>query len=216
MRLVNRRALAGRVAVAAALAVPLLTLVPHLALAGNQSAAKPASAQPGAGTPAQVGAQPSTSGVPSPTAGGQVFYVDSVHGNDSNTGLSPAQAWQSLSKVAAAKLQPGDVVAFARGDTFTGSATIDSGGTASAPVTFAAYGTGAAPVLTNPGQWNVKNPDGDVLSQVRHGPGADYTQYNVSFNSADNGSVVVFAGYWGPGPAAWEQIDDAALLGPQP
>jgi hypothetical protein len=53
----------------------------------------------------------------------------------------------------------------------------------------------------------VKNPDGDVLSQVRNGPGANYTHYNVTFNSAGNRSVVVFAGYWGPGPAAWEQID---------
>jgi hypothetical protein len=159
MRLANRRAralvLADRVAAVAALAVPLLILVPHLAVAGDQPAAKPASAHPGAGTVAQTGAQPGTSGVPSPTADGQVFYVDSVHGSDSNTGLSPAQAWQSLSRIPAAKLQPGDVVAFARGDTFTGSATIDTGGTASAPVTFAAYGTGAAPILTNPGQWNM-------------------------------------------------------------
>ena len=58
--------------------------------------------------------------------------------------------------------------------------------------------------------------DQTVLSQVRNGPGANYTHYNVTFNSADNRSVVVFAGYWGPGPAAWEQIDDAALLGPRP
>jgi hypothetical protein len=80
MRLANRRTralkLAERVAAVAALAVLLLILVPHLAVARDQSAAKPASAQPGAGTLAQTGAQPGTSGVPSPTADGQVFYID--------------------------------------------------------------------------------------------------------------------------------------------
>lgn len=64
----------------------------------------------------------------------------------------------------AATLKPGDTVAFKRGATFTGSAQIDESGTAARPITLTAYGTGAAPVLTNPGGLNMLYLTGDRIT----------------------------------------------------
>lgn len=102
-----------------------------------------------------TGARPSTSGNPTAGPGGVVYFVDATGGNDSNAGTSPAAAWRTLAKVSSQTLAPGDVVAFERGDTFTGSATISGGGTSTNPVTVTAYGSGAQPLLTNPGGWNM-------------------------------------------------------------
>jgi hypothetical protein len=84
-----------------------------------------------------------------------VYYVDAVAGNDSNTGTSTAQAWKTLAKVDSASFTPGDVIAFKRGQTFSGSATITSAGTLTSPILITAYGSGAQPLLTNPGGWNM-------------------------------------------------------------
>lgn len=86
---------------------------------------------------------------------GHRYYLNSQTGNDAASGTSPGQAWKTLAPLQAAQLRPGDTVAFARGSTFTGSATIASSGTAARPIRLTAYGTGAAPVLTNPGGWNM-------------------------------------------------------------
>jgi len=83
------------------------------------------------------------------------FYVDSVNGSDSNDGLSPSTAWQTLTKVQnnLSSLKPGDSVLFASGDTFSGGLTLPAGmnGAANAPITFSSYGTGALPVIDGGG-----------------------------------------------------------------
>ncbi|HEV2131553.1 MAG TPA: hypothetical protein VGR27_10650, partial [Longimicrobiaceae bacterium] len=45
---------------------------------------------------------------------GTTYYVDPA-GDDAHSGTSPEEAWSSLARVAAAGLQPGDVVLFAAG-----------------------------------------------------------------------------------------------------
>ncbi|WP_431246497.1 choice-of-anchor Q domain-containing protein [Leifsonia xyli] len=102
-----------------------------------------------------TGARPSSSGTPTAGPGGTVYYVDSTSGNDANSGASTGSAWKTLAKVTSHTFSPGDVVAFDRGETFAGAATISGGGTSTNPVTITAYGTGAQPVLTNPGAWNM-------------------------------------------------------------
>jgi len=39
---------------------------------------------------------------------GTNYYIDSISGNDANTGLSDATAWQSLSNVNKTAFKPGD------------------------------------------------------------------------------------------------------------
>lgn len=88
------------------------------------------------------------------------YFVNSVSGNDSNTGTSSSAPWKSLVKVENKTLQPGDVVNFARGSSWSKSAwetvfLIDNSGTKANPITFRAYGEGALPTFSNGGQvWN--------------------------------------------------------------
>jgi len=73
------------------------------------------------------------------------YYVDSVSGNDSNTGALTAP-WRSVAKVKATALKAGDAVYFKCGgawDELLSPATGASGN----PVVYGAYGTGNRPVI---------------------------------------------------------------------
>ncbi|MCA9888098.1 MAG: putative Ig domain-containing protein [Anaerolineae bacterium] len=81
---------------------------------------------------------------------GRTFYVDSVNGNDSNDGLTPQTAWRRSVRAANPELRPGDTVLFRRGRVFNDyQMTITASGTASARITFGAYGDGAPPIFEN-------------------------------------------------------------------
>jgi hypothetical protein len=75
------------------------------------------------------------------------YFVDGVAGNDARDGLADATSWQSLSKVNAFAFNPGDVVNFKRGGTWTGTLTISRSGVSGNPITFQDYGTGNAPLI---------------------------------------------------------------------
>ncbi|TDU88840.1 parallel beta helix pectate lyase-like protein [Kribbella voronezhensis] len=75
-------------------------------------------------------------------AAGTTYYLDADAGNDAAAGTSPTSAWRSLSKVNASSFQPGDSIRFQGGDVWHGGLTIKSSGTAAAPLTIGAYGTG--------------------------------------------------------------------------
>ena len=79
---------------------------------------------------------------------GTTYYVSSTQGSDLNSGTSSAAAWQSLAKVNAQVLQPGDSVLLRRGDVWNETLIPLSSGAAGSPITFDAYGTGPAPNLT--------------------------------------------------------------------
>ncbi len=77
----------------------------------------------------------------------KTYYV-STTGNDQNNGLSLSGAWQTLGKVSAADLEPGDKVLFKRGDVFTGSLTLSRSGLPGNPIVIGAYGSGEKPVIS--------------------------------------------------------------------
>jgi hypothetical protein len=79
------------------------------------------------------------------------YYVDAMNGSDSNSGTSSATPWQSLSKVNSTKFQAGDTIHFNRGSVWTGTLQVGHSGTSASPITYRAYGTGAAPQIKNPG-----------------------------------------------------------------
>ena len=99
--------------------------------------AKPTSPAPTASTP--------------PITGGTNYYVDSSLGSDSNAGTSDSSPWKSLSAVQSHGFSPGDTINFKRGSSWSGGLTITTSGAAGKPITFKAYGSGARPVITNPG-----------------------------------------------------------------
>jgi uncharacterized repeat protein (TIGR02059 family) len=82
-------------------------------------------------------------------ASGTDYYV-STSGSDSNTGLSAAASWKTLTKVNSvfASLKPGDKILFNRGDTFIGTLNITASGNSANPITIGSYGSGANPVIT--------------------------------------------------------------------
>jgi parallel beta-helix repeat protein len=74
----------------------------------------------------------------------QTYYVSSSSGNDSNSGLSAAQAWKSVSKVNTEmrNIAAGAAIRFKRGETFIGqlNVTVDN-------LTVGAYDAGDAPLI---------------------------------------------------------------------
>jgi len=107
--------------------------------------------------------------------------VDTQQGNDTNDGRATSRAWKTLARITTATFQPGDVVAFKRGQTWTGSATLDESGTASNPITVAAWGTGTPPTLTNPGQFPGCQPI-NMFGERNQSPNAlDYIYQDTNF-----------------------------------
>ena len=94
-------------------------------------------------------------------AAAHTYYVDATVGNNQNTGLSPAAAWQGLERVNLAELKPGDTVLFKRGETWRGQ-LVPNSGKEGAPVTYGAYGRGARPLVlgsvsrSEPGNWQAE------------------------------------------------------------
>src|SRR5262245_57237024 len=74
------------------------------------------------------------------------YYV-SPTGSDTNSGTSASSPWQTISKVNATVLNPGDSALFEGGQTFAGNLVINSeSGMPGAPITIASYGTGNATI----------------------------------------------------------------------
>ncbi len=69
------------------------------------------------------------------------YYV-AADGSDANDGLSPETAWQSLDKVNGTTFNPGDVIHFKGGDTWTGQLWPKGNGTAENRITLTSYGEG--------------------------------------------------------------------------
>lgn len=78
-------------------------------------------------------------------AQGATYYVSNA-GDDRADGLSPETAWLSLSRVAAAELEPGDSVLFRRGDMWRGQ-LVPRSGAEGAYVLYGAWGEGPKPQL---------------------------------------------------------------------
>src|SRR5690606_23591013 len=84
-------------------------------------------------------------------AAGTTYYVDSVDGNDSNDGLTPASPWKSLSKVNAQVFAPGDHILFKAGSYFMGQLKPQGSGSSGNPIAIDMYGTGNKPIFDGGG-----------------------------------------------------------------
>lgn len=81
------------------------------------------------------------------TAGAATYYVDATGGSDSNNGTSQTTPWKTIAKLNGFKPSAGDSILFKRGQMWREMLTLKYSGTASAPVTYGAYGTGALPII---------------------------------------------------------------------
>lgn len=74
------------------------------------------------------------------------YYVKNG-GSNGNTGLSDAQAWQTIAKINSTSFSPGDIISFNRGDMWREELIVPSSGTNGAYIIFNSYGTGANPKI---------------------------------------------------------------------
>lgn len=75
------------------------------------------------------------------------YFVDSEMGADANAGTSAAAPFQSLARLAAVPLQPGDTARLRRGRTFRGTLACKGNGTEEQPIRVDAYGEGSRPEI---------------------------------------------------------------------
>ena len=75
----------------------------------------------------------------------QTYYVSGT-GDDSNSGISPDDAWQTISKVNSCQLNPGDSILFNRGDCWR-KQLIPQSGNYEGYILYGAYGVGDKPLF---------------------------------------------------------------------
>lgn len=93
----------------------------------------------------------------------RAFYIDSISGDDGNSGTSENDPWKTPAKVSSMTFQPGDQIYFKRGSSYSDCVTIRGNGTADNPITIGAYGSGDAPTFTNADR---NNQNGNAM-QIR-------------------------------------------------
>ena len=76
------------------------------------------------------------------------YYVDATDGSDSNTGLSIAQAWKTLSKINGFGFLPGDIISLQKGETWREQFAPTDSGSEENIITYNSYGSGMLQLLT--------------------------------------------------------------------
>ena len=126
--------------------------------------------------------------VPAP----QTYYV-SPSGSDSNSGLSPASAWQTVAKVNSVALRPGDTVLFESGQSWTSSTLfLTSQGSTASPITIGIYNGSANATISN-GANNavyIQNAGGYRLQNITAGGVSGSTSFNgIQFFCSGTGQL---------------------------
>jgi len=75
------------------------------------------------------------------------FYIDNNMGNDSNSGLNSSSPWKSLSNIDDHSFSSGDKIFLKKGQIWNEDLNLDVSGSAAAPVTVDAYGSGILPEI---------------------------------------------------------------------
>jgi len=128
---------------------------------------------------------------PEPPGGFGSFYV-SLQGNDSNTGTSPEQAWQTIDKINSKAFGPGDQILFEGGATFNGTVVLnkDDCGAVDNNVQLGSYGTGRAIINAQNGSgliaYNCDNISIKNLNFVGNGRLTGNTGNGIIFSYCSN------------------------------
>ena len=85
------------------------------------------------------------------TLSAATYYVDTQNGNDSYSGTSQIQPWQTLSKVNGTTFQAGDSILFKADDVWTGRLYPGGSGSPGAPIVIDIYGTGSKAIIDGNG-----------------------------------------------------------------
>ncbi len=125
-----------------------------------------------------------------------IYYVDAIEGQDTNTGTSAEQAWKSLSRVNSHKFKPGDKVLFRAGRIYEGQFKPSGSGAKGSPIKADSYGEGYKPRLQGNGRvaatvhlynaeyWEIQN-----LAVSNQGAGRSPKRYGVHVELKDFGTA---------------------------
>jgi hypothetical protein len=100
--------------------------------------------------------------------GNTTYYVDCGEGDDSNSGMSPGEAWRTLDKINSIVFASGDRILFRAGQAWSGCLQPSGSGEPDAPIRLHAFGDGAKPLINGAGgtaavylhnqqYWEIKN-----------------------------------------------------------
>jgi hypothetical protein len=115
-----------------------------------------------------------------PSVCAAIYHIDSAHGDDSATGLSPDQAWRGLEKANAVDLKPGDKLLFKSGGRWSGRFKPQGGGDEAALVSIGRYGDGPLPRIDGEGRF----PDAVLLENMSFTEIADLEITNLGSKTA--------------------------------
>lgn len=144
---------------------------------------------------------------------GTAYYVDATTGDDGDDGLSPANAWATLSQVNGSSFNPGDTIYLKRGETWRETLTVPDSGTSGSPITIGAYGAGDAPLIlastdaSETGDWTDAGSDlwyagystepnavwRNGVRMTEEGDSGDLDAYDEWYNDTGNSRVYVFS-----------------------
>jgi hypothetical protein len=140
-------------------------------------------------------------------ASAATYYVDCNADGDAGTGLTTAAAvaWKTISKVNGSSFSAGDSILFNKGCTWRETLTVPSSGSVGSPITFGAYGSGAAPVITGT---DLKNTAGDwtqdgaswYLSSIATDSGVMLHDGTIGFRRLLKASLAATWDYWWDDP----------------
>lgn len=114
---------------------------------------------------------------------GTSYYVDSVNGNDDNDGLSPENAWKTLTGASGNSYGPGDRLLLKAGQSFDGIFAAKDSGSETAPITVTSYGEGERPLI-----YAEENPFLFVLLNV-----SNWVIDGIDFTSPNGAGIYIFA-----------------------
>ncbi|HYM76915.1 MAG TPA: hypothetical protein VE377_13135 [Candidatus Dormibacteraeota bacterium] len=126
--------------------------------------------------------------------GATTYYVSSSSGNDLTGNGTPNSPWQTFggpnNHINSGSFNPGDSIYLKRGDTWNEPLIPPSNGSSGNPITFDAYGNGAAPVITAAtpitfvsGSWTYVSGNAWKAQIVSNLPSAGATANMVQFGS---------------------------------
>ncbi len=121
------------------------------------------------------------------SASATVYYVDSISGDDSNSGTSESQAWRTMARASEQEYQSGDRLLFKAGGVYTGRFVAQGNGTAEQPIVVSAYGDierDGKPLLYNRGQH-------EILFYIHNVNG--WTVENLEFTAPDSRGMSIIA-----------------------
>jgi Right handed beta helix region len=139
------------------------------------------------------------------TSQAATYYVDSVHGKDSNPGTAPDAPWQTLAKVSAEQFRPGDRILLRSGSAWRGQLAPKSSGAEGGPIVFDRYGEGPKPRIDGDGSvddavrlYNVQYVELRNLEVTNRGPGGESVRRGIHIFLDNFGTAkhIVIAGMY--------------------